>query len=160
MRKWPFGLIAIATIVFSCKDSNTLFELLPSSRSGITFNNTIVESDSLNPVDVTNIYNGGGVAIADFNNDGLQDVYLTGNMVSNKLYLNEGNMLFEDVTAASNTAGEGKWCRGASAVDINNDGWMDLYVCASIDNDPGKRRNLLYINQGGKSGGTPVFKNE
>src|SRR5688572_8171771 len=118
MRYRAFSLI-IMVLVISCKENNALFELVPSSRSGITFNNTIVETDSFNPIDVTNIYNGGGVAVADFNNDGLQDVYFTGNMVSNKMYLNKGGLKFDDITAASNTGGEGKWCRGASAVDIN-----------------------------------------
>jgi hypothetical protein len=159
MKKWPCPLFVVLFFVACKESSNTLFESLPSSRSGITFKNTITETDSMNPIDVTNIYNGGGVAVADFNNDGLQDLYFTGNMVANQLYLNKGEMKFEDITAASNTAGEGKWCRGASAVDINNDGWMDLYVCASINDDPEKRRNIFYINQGADKAGVPVFKN-
>ena len=142
-----------------CKNKNpTLFQAVSSERSGIQFNNKIVENDTLNPLDVTNIYNGGGVGIGDFNNDGLQDIYLTGNMVSNKLYLNKGKLKFDDVTQEAHVEGEGRWCRGASVVDINNDGWMDIYVCVAMEKDPQKRQNLLYINQGLDSKGIPVFK--
>ncbi len=135
-----------------------MFQLISSQHSGITFNNKIVETDSINPIDVTNIYNGGGVGIGDFNNDGLQDVYFTGSFVSNKLYLNKGDMKFEDITKAAGVSGEGKWCRGVAVVDINNDGWMDIYVCASMDKNPAKRKNILYINQGLDKNGIPVFK--
>jgi ASPIC and UnbV/FG-GAP-like repeat len=136
----------------------TLFKPLSSSETGIYFNNKIVESDSLNPIDVTNIYNGGGVGIGDFNNDGLQDVYFTGNLVPNKLYLNKGGLKFEDVTDEAKVEGKGRWCRGVSVVDINNDGWMDIYVSVSMAKDPQKRQNLLYINQGLDKNGIPVFK--
>ncbi len=105
-----------------------------------------------------NVYNGGGVGIADFNNDGLQDIYFTGNQVSNRLYINKGNFKFQDVTAIANAGGGGKWCRGASVIDINNDGLQDIYVCASILPDPKKRENLLYINQGPDKDGIPHFK--
>lgn len=159
MKKWPIALIGIILGIACNEKSETLFELLPSSRSGITFNNAITETDSMNPIDVTNIYNGGGVAAADFNNDGLTDLYFTGNMVANRLYLNKGDMRFEDITNASGTEGEGKWCRGAAAVDINNDGWMDIYVCATIYDDPEQRRNILYINQGLDKFGRPTFRN-
>src|ERR1700749_5070029 len=87
----------LLTIFISCK-RKTVFQAIPSDHSGIHFNNQIVENDSINPLDMINIYNGGGVGIGDFNKDGLQDIYFTGNMVSNKLYLNRGNMKFEDVT--------------------------------------------------------------
>src|SRR6516164_6912546 len=86
----------------SWSQNNTLFKLLPSSETGVTFKNTITESDSFNILNQANIYNGGGVGIGDFNKDGLMDIYLAGNMVSNKLYLNKGNLKFDDVT---NTAG-------------------------------------------------------
>lgn len=145
-------------ILFSCKQNDTRFRLLASGRTGIHFNNRIVETDSVNPIDLTNIYNGGGVGIGDFNNDGLQDVYFTGNQVANKLYLNKGNLRFEDITGASGTSGAGRWCRGVSVVDINNDGRQDLYVSASILPDPQQRRNLLYINQGISKEGVPIFE--
>ena len=150
--------LVIALFLFSCKQHNELFQLISSQHSGITFNNKIVETDSINPIDVTNIYNGGGVGIGDFNNDGLQDVYFTGSFVSNKLYLNKGDMKFEDITKPAGVSGEGKWCRGVAVVDINNDGWMDMYVCASMDKSPAKRKNILYINQGLDKNGIPVFK--
>ncbi len=149
-------LLGLMATVSSCK--KTLFKQVSSSLSGIYFNNKIHENDTMNPIDVTNIYNGGGVGIGDFNNDGLQDVYFTGNLVSNKLYLNKGKLKFEDVTKKAGVEGEGKWCRGISVVDINNDGWMDMYVCASMSSDPKKRENLLYVNQGADKNGVPHFK--
>lgn len=150
-----FIFFIISLVSFSCKQHHELFRLIPSDHSGITFTNKIIENDSINPIDVTNIYNGGGVGIGDFNNDGLQDVYFTGSLVSNKLYLNKGDMTFEDITRAAGVNGEGKWCRGVAVVDINNDGWMDIYVCASMDKNPEKRKNILYINRGLDKNGIP-----
>ena len=144
--------------VVSCNKKQPLFQLITSDQSDIHFNNLIVETDSINPINITNIYNGGGVGIGDFNNDGLQDIYFTGNLVSNKLYLNKGKFKFEDITEKSGTGGEGRWCRGVAVVDINNDGWQDMYVCVSMDKDPGKRQNLLYINGGLDKDGIPHFK--
>jgi hypothetical protein len=144
-------------LISSCKKP-TLFELVPSSQSGVNFNNKIVENDSINPLDKLNIYNGGGVGIGDFNNDGLQDIYLVGNAVPNKLYLNKGNMKFVDVTKEAGVAGLGGWGRGVAVVDINNDGLLDIYVCNTLLNDSVKRRNLLYINQGPDKNGVPHFK--
>src|SRR5881396_3497975 len=82
----------------SCNSNDTLFTKMSADKTGIHFSNNIVENDSINPLDVTNIYNGGGIGVGDFNNDGLQDIYFTGNTVSNKLYLNKGNFKFEDIT--------------------------------------------------------------
>ncbi|MDB5087255.1 MAG: repeat protein [Mucilaginibacter sp.] len=143
--------------LFSCKKP-TLFQQIPSSHSGITFNNNIAESDSINPLDVVNIYNGGGVGIGDFNNDGLQDIYFTGSRVSNRLYINKGDFKFEDVTEKAGVAGMGRWGRGVSIIDINNDGLMDIYVCNTIYKDSARRVNLLYINQGPDKEGIPHFK--
>lgn len=143
----------------SCNNKKpTLFEKIASSHSGIKFKNTITENDSLNPLNVVNIYNGGGVGIGDFNNDGLQDVYFTGNMVSSKLYLNKGNFTFEDITEKAGVEGLGRWARGVSVVDINNDGLADIYVCNTIYKDSLMRRNILYINQGKDKAGIPHFK--
>jgi hypothetical protein len=150
-------LACLPVLLFSCKQ-HTLFEKVSSSHSGIYFNNTIVETDTINPLDKLNIYNGGGVGIGDFNNDGLQDIYLVGNAVSNKLYLNKGDMKFEDVTKEADVAGSGGWGRGVAVVDINNDGLMDIYVCYTLLNDSAKRRNLLYVNQGPDKKGIPRFK--
>lgn len=144
-------------VLFSCK-KQTLFQRLPSSSTGITFNNLVVENDSINPLDKLNIYNGGGVGIGDFNNDGLPDVYLVGNAVSNKLYLNKGDMKFADVTDKAGVPGSKGWGRGVAVVDINNDGLLDIYICYTLLNDPVKRTNLLYVNQGIDKDGVPHFK--
>ena len=142
---------------FSCK-KRTLFEQVSSSHSGVHFANQIIENDSINPLDKLNIYNGGGVGIGDFNNDGLPDIYFTGNQVPNRLYLNKGNMQFEDVTASAGAGGKGGWGRGVAVIDINNDGLLDLYVCNTLLNDSVKRQNLLYVNQGIDKHGVPHFK--
>lgn len=153
-----FFISFIVLFIASCKNHTTMFHQVSSDKSGIHFNNKIVEDDTINPIDVTNIYNGGGVGIGDFNNDGLQDIYFTGNRVSNKLYINKGKFKFEDVTNAAGVTGNGKWCRGVSVIDINNDGWLDMYVCATLSNNPKERENLLYVNQGIDKSGIPRFK--
>lgn len=147
-----------AFIFFSCKKNNTLFQKIAANQSGIDFTNTIIENDSINSVDIENVYNGGGVGVGDFNNDGLPDLYFTGNLVSNKLYLNAGNFKFKDITKEAGVSGNGRWSRGVAVIDINNDGWLDIYVCATLLKDPEKRRNLLYINQGLDKNGIPYFK--
>ncbi len=138
--------------------SSALFKLLPSLQTGVTFRNTITENDKLNILNEAYIYNGGGVGIGDFNNDGLADIYFSGNMVSNKLYLNKGSLKFQDITTAAGVSGDGKWCTGVSVADVNADGWLDIYVCATFLKDPRKRSNLLYINQGNNKQGVPAFK--
>jgi VCBS repeat protein len=154
--RYPLFYLVIFSC-FSCKKA-TLFELVPSSHSGVVFNNKIIENDTINPLDKLNIYNGGGVGIGDFNNDGLQDIYLVGNQVHNRLYINKGNMKFEDVTDEAGVGGLGGWGRGVAVVDINNDGLLDIYVCNTLLKDSVKRRNLLYINQGPDKNGVPHFK--
>ncbi|QHS56235.1 VCBS repeat-containing protein [Mucilaginibacter sp. 14171R-50] len=150
-------LIVLPLFIFSCKKA-TMFEKISSSHSGIKFNNEIVENDTINPLDKLNIYNGGGVGIGDFNNDGLQDIYFVGNAVSNRLYINKGDFKFDDVTEKAGVGGKGGWGRGVAVVDINNDGLKDIYVCNTLLNDSVKRLNLLYINQGVDKNGVPVFK--
>ncbi|HLA52995.1 MAG TPA: CRTAC1 family protein, partial [Flavitalea sp.] len=147
----------LCLFIISCDKPTNLFRQIPFSQSHIEFNNTITENDSINPFDVTNIYNGGGVGIGDFNNDGLSDIYFAGNQVSCKLYLNKGEFNFQDITKTALVDGRGRWCRGVAIVDINNDGWQDIYVCATILDDPGRRRNLLYINRGLNRDSIPVF---
>ncbi|CAN5391314.1 VCBS repeat-containing protein [soil metagenome] len=142
---------------FSCK-KKTLFEQISATHSGISFNNKITENDSINPLDIVNIYNGGGVGVGDFNNDGLQDIYFSGNMVPNRLYLNKGDFKFEDITDKAGVGGMGRWGRGVSVIDISSDGLMDIYVCNTIYKDSTRRRNLLYINQGPDKDGVPHFK--
>ena len=148
--------------LWSCRTS-TRFEAIPSSHSGITFNNLITENDSINPLDMVNIYNGGGVGIGDFNRDGWQDVYFVGNRVSNKLYLNKGGQgsdgfQFEDVTDRAGVGGAGRWGRGVAVVDVNSDGWPDIYVCNTLLKDSLQRRNLLYVNQKLTKDGVPIFR--
>jgi hypothetical protein len=142
----------------ACNKKHELFKQVSSDYSGIHFNNNIPENDSLNVLNNQYIYNGGGVGIGDFNNDGLPDIYFTGNVVSNKLYLNKGKLKFEDVTKEANVTGEGKWCSGVAVVDINNDGWLDIYVCVTNMHNASDRKHLLYINQGADKNGVPVFK--
>jgi enediyne biosynthesis protein E4 len=152
--------IFINSIGFSQVNSPTLFKLRTASETGINFTNTITENDTINILNQANIYNGGGIGIGDFNKDGLMDVYCAGNMVSNKMYLNKGAMRFEDITNAATVTGEGHWCTGISVVDINADGWPDIYVCASFCKDALRRTNLLYINQGLNKNGIPFFKEQ
>ncbi|MEP6845101.1 MAG: VCBS repeat-containing protein, partial [Panacibacter sp.] len=157
--KYIFFIFSLLLILVSCSDSGVLFKKIDSAHSGILFNNAIAENDSVNPIDLEFLYNGGGVATGDFNNDGLADLYFTGSTVSNKLYINKDNLSFEDVTEKSGVTGEGRWCSSATVVDINNDGLQDIYVCTTIKNNPEKRRNLLYINQGVLQGDDfPHFK--
>ena len=157
--KYFFFVIIVASLFISCKQKQILFREIKGDKSGIHFNNQITEDAELNILNYEYLYNGGGVGIGDFNNDGLPDIYFTGNRVSNKLYINKGNMTFEDVTEAAGVTGNGKWCKGASVIDINNDGLMDIYVCAAVLTSD--RKNLLYINQGvNKTTGIPVFKEE
>lgn len=145
-------------ILAGCQHKPELFHQISADQSGITFNNRIVENDSINPIDLDFLYNGGGVAAGDFNNDGLPDLYFTASTVSNKLYLNKGKLTFRDITDISQAGGAGSWCNAASVVDINNDGWQDIYVCTTIKKDPNQRKNLLYINQGLNKDGIPVFR--
>lgn len=147
VRKLYVAVIGIFCLI-SCSKSKSLFQRIKSSSSGIFFQNLIVENDSVNPIDLEFLYNGGGVAVGDFNNDGLPDLYFTASTVSNKLYINKGNLKFKDVTNESGTTGEHMWCSSATVVDINNDGLEDIYVCTSIKKDSLMRRNLLYINKG------------
>ena len=158
MKRFGLMFFWLPTLLVACHTKPALFDQISSSRSGINFNNKIVENDSLNPYDVVNVYNGGGVGFGDFNNDGLQDIYFTGNMVPCKLYLNKGEFEFEDITEKAGVDGMGRWARGVAVVDINNDGLMDIYVTNTIYSDPLSRLNILYVNQGMNKHGIPRFK--
>ena len=158
MKRLPRCLVYCVLLLAACKGRPTLFERIPSSHSGIDFNNRIIENDSINPLNTINLYNGGGVGIGDFNQDGKPDLYFTGNLVSNRLYLNKGDFQFQDVTNTAGVTGGGEWSRGVAVVDINNDGWPDIYVCTTISSDPAHRRNLLYVNQGIDKDSIPHFK--
>jgi len=128
MRLFRLIFICLPVLLIACHKKQTLFNQISSSHSGITFSNTIIENDSINPADIVNVYNGGGVGIGDFNNDGLQDVFFSGNMVACKLYLNKGDFKFDDVTTKAGVDDMGRWARGVSIIDINNDGLMDIYI--------------------------------
>ena len=151
-------LFALLLFCSCSKQSDTLFKLHSASETGINFTNTITESDSINILNQANLYNGGGVGMGDFNQDGQQDIYFAGNMVSNRLYINKGDFKFDDITETAKVSGDGHWCTGVSVVDINADGKLDIYVSASFRRDELRRTNLLYINQGNDKDGNPTFK--
>ncbi|MHA7830998.1 MAG: VCBS repeat-containing protein [Flagellimonas sp.] len=154
-------LIALASLlVVSCskKKEDTLFTKVSSDHSGITFNNKIVETDSFNILTSEYIFNGGGVAVGDFNNDDMPDLFFTGNQVTNKLYLNQGDFKFKDVTKASRVEATDKWKTGVAVIDINNDSLLDIYICAAMYESPEEKANMLYINQGVDDDGIPIFK--
>lgn len=123
-----------------------LFSLLPADSTGVQFVNEIMDSKHLNVVSYEYFYNGAGVSAGDVNNDGLCDLYFTSNVGDCKLYINQGNLKFKDVTAAAGVNGGGGYKTGAVMADINNDGWLDIYVCKSVAANPKLRKNILYIN--------------
>ncbi len=137
-------------VVLSCKkdDKSKLFSLLPSSHTGIKFKNTLKETKEFNVLEYGYLYNGGGVSIGDINNDGLSDLYFTGNMVGSRLYLNKGNFKFKEIAEEAGVFAEGLWNTGTTMADVNADGFLDIYVCRSAANNPSKRKNLLFINNG------------
>jgi enediyne biosynthesis protein E4 len=126
----------------------TLFTFLPPERSGIDFINQLEYTEELNTYTFKNFYNGGGVGLGDINNDGLVDILFAGNLVSNRLYLNKGNLKFEDITVKAKLETNGQWTTGVSLVDINADGWLDIYICKSGPPDGARRSNELFINNG------------
>ncbi|MHA7131137.1 VCBS repeat-containing protein [Algoriphagus namhaensis] len=125
-----------------------LWQLLPASETGIDFRNDLTYTEQVNPYTFRNFYNGAGVALGDINQDGLIDIFFTGNQHSNRLYLNQGNLKFKDITDAAGLASEGIWSTGVSMADINQDGLLDIYVCKSGPPGGKKRKNELFINQG------------
>ncbi|MCK5467934.1 MAG: VCBS repeat-containing protein, partial [Cyclobacteriaceae bacterium] len=137
-------LISFILIFSTCslKRQERLFILQNASSTGLTFNNEISISDSMNAITFEYIYNGGGVAVGDVNNDGKKDLFFSGNMVSSRLYLNIGDLEFEDITEQSGTL-TNSWCTGASFVDINEDGLLDLYIAVAGLVEPELRRNLF-----------------
>lgn len=144
--------------IFSCKDKydndngstdniNTmLFTTLSYSQTGISFVNEIPESSAMNSMVYEYFYNGGGVAIGDIDNDGLPDIYFTSNLKENKLYRNEGNLHFEDITKKAKVEGSFGWTTGVTMADVNADGWLDIYVCKSGKGKAENRENQLFIN--------------
>ena len=144
------SVLFLSMVFTGCKNEKDkpLFTEMSETYTGINFKNTLFEDGPLNVANYIYFYNGGGVAIGDINNDGLQDILFTGNMVRNRLYLNKGNFKFEDITERSGIDKMQGWCTGATMADINGDGKLDIYICRSADINPDKRKNLLFINNG------------
>lgn len=167
-------LLFIAVVSTSCKDASNsdqktaqqpagppLFTLLSPDQTGVTFANNLTEGPNTNVLMYEYFYNGGGVAVGDLNGDGLDDIYFSGNMVPNQLYLNKGSMKFQDVTAAAGVAGrEGPWRTGVSMADVNGDGRLDLFVCYSGSLPAPKRMPQLFINEGPDAQGVPRFTDQ
>jgi hypothetical protein len=151
-------LIVFVILLSSCKKDLTLFELKSSEDTGIDFNNQIIESDSFNILTDEYIFNGGGVAVADFDQNGLPDLFFTGNQVPNRLYLNQGEFKFTDISETAGIMASDSWCTGSVIVDINDDGWPDIYVAAAMKMGSGERNNLLFVNQGKDASGHVTFK--
>ena len=145
-----FGFL-IFFLAFLLPDENIaqkkLFSLVSPDSSGLKFQNTVLDDKEVNILDYLYLYNGGGVSIGDINNDGLPDIFFVSNRYACKLYLNKGNLKFEDISKKAGVEGEpGSFKTGAVMVDINNDGWLDIYLCRSASKDPNIRRNILYVN--------------
>ena len=147
--------LLIATLSSCSFNDFETFTKLDSDKTHLDFVNQVFESDSISLANNYYFYNGAGVTVSDFNNDGLQDIYYTGNHTTSKLYINKGNLSFEDVTQQAGLE-NGYWCSGSTYADINGDGWQDIFVCTVGKNEP----NLLYINQGTYTNGVPEFKEE
>lgn len=158
MRLIGISFLTIIILFTSCqsKEKNVLFKKLSAEQTGIDFKNQLQYTDSLTVLEFEYMFNGAGVAVCDINNDGLQDLLFTGNMVSSRLYLNitrpdssGGNLKFEDITAKAGLNTEG-WCYGASIVDINQDGFQDIYIskAGNRKTKPDAMKNLFFINNG------------
>ncbi|HYG20772.1 MAG TPA: VCBS repeat-containing protein [Ohtaekwangia sp.] len=158
MKKYA-SLFLIGFALASCKssgDKEKLFTIRHGDELGIDFVNSIATSDSVNALSFEYIYNGSGVGVGDFDNDGLADLFFGGNQVSSRLYLNKGDLKFEEVTEKAGVT-TNRWITGVSVVDINQDGWMDIFLAVAGKTSPENMRDLLFINQG-LTDGAPVFK--
>lgn len=146
------AIILLFILFAGCREkeisTGKLFSLLKPAVTGIDFVNRVEDSDRLNIIQYLYFYNGGGVAVGDINNDGLPDIYFTSNLGSNKLYLNQGNLKFKDITAQAGVGGTANWTTGVTMADVNGDGWLDIYVCEVGGYLHLKGRNRLYINNG------------
>mgnify|MGYP001251877058 FL=1 len=141
--------IANFFVIIALQAQKTRFEALPHSYTGLDFINTVEDSKSQNILLYANFYGGGGVGLADFDNDGLTDIYLTGNLVGDEIYKNNGNLKFEKRTISSGIINDGNWSSGVSIADVNGDGFLDIYVSKELyDFQPERRANKLYINKG------------
>ncbi len=151
--------LTLCLLCLACsKEGEERFRKLNPLSSGIDFKNTLEESPKLNILTYLYFYNGAGVAAADFNNDGLVDLFFTSNQGADRLYLNKGNLKFQDITSDSNIQDQGNWSTGVTYTDINGDGLLDIYVCKAGGYRALNGRNLLYLNEGVNSEGIPIFK--
>lgn len=141
-------LIGFLFLLCGCTQENTLFKNPSPKDTGITFENTLTESDDFNIIDYLYFYNGGGLAVGDINGDTLPDIFISGNQVKNKLYLNKGNLKFEDISDTAGIGGNSTWNTGAVMGDVNGDGLLDIYVCAVVGINGFDGHNELYINNG------------
>ena len=157
-RAFIFFTLSGVLFVSCSKEQSTLFDLLDSEYSGIDFENTITETDNFNILTNEYIFNGGGVAVSDFNKDGLPDLFFTGNMVSNEMYLNQGELKFKKITKNAKLNSDNYWSTGVAIADVNSDGWMDIYIAVAMKDE--NRNNRLYIHQGLDYNGFPYFKEE
>lgn len=152
-----FTLIILAITLFSCGEERR-FELLDSNRTGVKFVNRVNDKDSLHVMNFEYIYNGAGVGIADLNNDGRMDLVFNGNQESPRVYLNKGNFKFSDISSCFENLDQGQWYSGVTFADINSDGWMDVYLTCTAYQEPERRKNRLYINQGLQDDGQLHFR--
>lgn len=141
-----FFLLLGSSNIVAQTNGKTLFSLLTPKETGINFINGINEDSAVNVLAYEYFYNGGGVAIGDINNDGLPDIFFTANLEPHKLFLNEGNFHFKDISRSAKVAGKKSWTTGVTMADVNGDGWLDIYVCYSGKGDEASRKNELYIN--------------
>jgi len=146
IRVSRYLLVAAAQCCLLVCNAQPQFKQLTPEKTNILFTNKLLETPADNIITYEYFYNGGGVAVADFNNDGLTDIYFTANQQPNALYLNKGKLVFEDVTKAAGVAGKNGWKTGVTVADVNGDGWMDIYVCYSGNVDPSDRQNQLFMN--------------
>lgn len=142
-------VLVLSFLLLKCgTEKRTPFELKSAEATGIAFSNDLSYSDDFNVYKYRNFYNGGGVAVGDINNDGWVDVYFSANQKPNELYLNKGDFTFERITETAGVAGNKAWSTGVTMVDINADGWLDIYVCNSGDVKGDSKENEFFINQG------------
>jgi hypothetical protein len=155
-KLYPYLLLSLCVLI-SCKDDDsTLFTKLSSSKTNIEFKNSLEETIDLNIFSYDYLYNGAGVSAGDVNNDGLPDLYFSGNTVENKLYLNTGELTFNDITSDAQVKGKKGWKTGVTMADVNADGWLDIYVCYAGVKEM-DRSNELFINNGLNEEGIPTF---
>jgi len=140
--------LGVLFLLFGCTENDTLFKNPSAKETGLTFVNTLTESDAFNIIDYLYFYNGGGLAIGDINGDTLPDIFISGNQVQNKLYLNKGNLSFEDISNTAGIGGNSTWNTGAVMGDVNGDGLLDIYVCTVVGVNGFDGHNELYINNG------------